>query len=370
MRTFHCDNCSSLVFFDNVQCVTCGHALRFISEVLDLAAVEVECNYGRALSARTGGSLFRRCRNDVEHGVCNWLVPLEDDTEWCEACRLNDIIPDLSVDGNHHRWEKLEAAKRRLLFTLRTIGVSWDASPESGAKPLRFRFLGDSSDGTRPVTGHNNGVITIDIAEADDLAREECRVRLREPFRTLLGNFRHEAAHYYWDRLVANSPRLDEFRRIFGDERVSYSDALQHHHEHGPPRDWPELYITAYASAHPWEDWAETTAHYFHMVDTIETAASLGLSLSGRQPGRYSYVNAPAPDGTDRAEVFDMLMARWVPLTIALNAINRGVGLPDLYPFVISDVARAKMQFVHATFLSRPNVGRCLVQRAGRTRLR
>jgi len=70
-------------------------------------------------------------------------------------------------------------------------------------------------DGCTPVlTSHCNGLITLNIAEADDAERERRRVKFHEPYRTLLGHLRHEVAHYYWDRLIANSKWLSGFSRL------------------------------------------------------------------------------------------------------------------------------------------------------------
>jgi hypothetical protein len=44
---------------------------------------------------------------------------------------------------------------------------------------------------------------------------------------------------------------------------------------------------------------------------------------------------------------FDRILQNWLPLTYALNELNRGMGLPDLYPFVLSAPAIEKLRFVH-----------------------
>jgi hypothetical protein len=234
-----------------------------------------------------------------------------------------------------------------LFYTLLRLRlpVSTKAEAPDG---LTFDFLADSaalSPSDPPVmTGHANGVITINLAEADDAERERRRRQMREPYRTLLGHFRHEIAHYYWDRLVASSAKLDEFRKIFGDERADYSQSLQNYYASGAPADWAQHFVSAYASAHPWEDFAETWAHYFHMVDTLETAGSFGLAV------------APKPSKAFKARIdFDVhradmkrLVEAWIPVTFAANSMNRSMGLPDLYPFVLSAAAIAKLTFIHA----------------------
>jgi hypothetical protein len=199
-------------------------------------------------------------------------------------------------------------------------------------------------------SGHDNGLITLNIAEADDAEREKRRVNLHEPYRTLLGHFRHESAHYYWDQLIANTPRLAPFRELFGDETQDYAAALQKHYNQGAPADWQKQWVSAYASSHPWEDWAETWAHYLHIVDTIETAASFGISLAPKHPAAKTMTADPKKvvrPGTG----FDTILENWLPLTYALNSLNRGMGLPDLYPFVLSAPVTDKLHFIHETIL-------------------
>jgi hypothetical protein len=195
------------------------------------------------------------------------------------------------------------------------------------------------------VTGHANGLITISLAEADDAERERQRHRMAEPYRTLLGHFRHEIAHYYWSRLIAGSPRLQEFRGLFGDEREDYAAALQRHYANGPPADWPTHFVTAYASAHPWEDFAETWAHYFHMIDTLEIAHAFGLTVRPRLSKGADM--ATRIDFDPYHAEMDRIIEAWLPLTFAVNSINRSMGLPDLYPFVLAPTVIAKLTFVH-----------------------
>ena len=192
------------------------------------------------------------------------------------------------------------------------------------------------------LTGHANGVITLNIVEADDAQREARRLAMHEPYRTLLGHFRHELGHYYWERLIEDTPHLAAFRSLFGDEREDYGQALQHHYDAGPPADWRERFISAYASAHPWEDWAECWAHTMHMVSTLDTAANLKLAVIG--------VDAKREIGADayRCTDFEALLDTWYPLTEALNALNRSMGLNDPYPFVVNGPTTEKLAFIHA----------------------
>jgi hypothetical protein len=220
--------------------------------------------------------------------------------------------------------------------------VTKQDDPASG---LAFDFLADV-DETPILTGHADGVITINIAEADDPERERRRTQLHEPYRTLLGHFRHEIGHYYWDRLIGGRQSLAEFRARFGDERAGYAQALQHHYANGPSAGWQQQFVSAYAASHPWEDWAETWAHYLHMTDTLETAAACGISVRPRRAHEPRLVIVPNRVGSPGGS-FDRLIDSWFPVTYVLNNLNRGLGLPDAYPFVLSTPVLDKLRFVH-----------------------
>jgi hypothetical protein len=264
------------------------------------------------------------------------------------------MIPDLSVPGNKDAWYKLELAKRRLVYSLLYLELPVTNRVDDPERGLAFEFLADlpanganDESAAKPVlTGHRNGIITINIAETDDSERERRRMALYEPYRTVLGHFRHEVGHYYWDRLIKDGPHLGPFRDLFGDEQLNYSESLKNHYENGPPADWQSRFVTAYSSSHPWEDWAETWAHYLHMVDTLETAAACGLSLRPKRKGEPRIQSTPDPR-TSRRQAFDDLIEHWFPLTYALNNLNRGLGQPDAYPFVLSEPAIEKLRFVH-----------------------
>jgi hypothetical protein len=323
-----------MVFFQNERCVKCGEALGFLPDTLEMA------------TAASKAETHRFCANKDQHQICNWLVPCEDENTFCPSCRLNEVIPDLTVQGNRERWQKLELAKRRCLYTYLQLRLPLEAGEKEGQNALRFRFLGDT-DSTPVLTGHENGVITINIAEADEDERERRRLKMHEPYRTLIGHLRHETGHYYWDRLIAGSPHLPEFRELFGDETADYDAALQKYYKEGPAADWPERTVSAYASLHPWEDWAETWAHYLHLVETLDTAASFGLSLKTTGSQNEASKSMPSPRTPRGHTDFDKLLAGWLPLTCVLNSLNRGMGIPDLYPFVITDAVTEKMRFIH-----------------------
>jgi hypothetical protein len=346
MNLFHCDNCRNLVFFENVQCVACGYKLAFLPERGAMGSLEpAKDNLWLPLPQQANRPSYRLCQNYSKENICNWAVLADDGNPFCLSCRLTRVIPDLSRTEHREAWCKLETAKRRLIYTLRSLGLALAGKKEKTDDGLTFEFLADpETPGLPPVlTGHNDGVITVNIAEADDSVREKRRHQMHEGYRTLLGHFRHEVGHYYWDRLIRNSAWLDEYRRLFGDERTNYDEALKHHYKKGPPADWPRRFISSYASSHPWEDWAETWAHYLHMTDTLETALSCGLSLQPK-PGEPAIRQG---SGRGNALSIDEMIAGWFPLTYVLNNLNRGMGLPDAYPFVLSTPAIEKLRFVH-----------------------
>jgi len=356
MKTFHCTACQALVFFENTRCLTCGHTLAFLPDRMTLVSLEEHGGSWRALDrSEVDAPLYRLCTNYLDHDVCNWAIPADAPQSLCIACSLTDTIPNLSVAGNPLAWCRLERAKRRLLFDLLSLHLPVVGKTDDPIQGLEFRFLSDivtvNGDRSRVLTGHDNGIITINVAEADDVYRETERLRHREPYRTLLGHFRHEIGHYYWDRLIPGSPRLDEFRQLFGDERDDYQAALKRHYDLGAAPDWADHYVSAYASTHPWEDWAESWAHVLHMVDALETAHSVGLSV---KPDRRDEpaLDALPESSPERIGCFDRLVSDWTALTYVLNNLTRGLGLPDAYPFVLSRSVIEKLRFVCSTMVS------------------
>lgn len=351
MKVFRCDHCRQLVFFENVRCVNCGHRLAFLPDLGVIGSLD-PADGGRFTTPieRAAGVEYRLCRNYTGHNVCNWAVPADDPDPLCRSCRLTRVIPDLSREANKTAWFKLETAKRRLLYTLMALKLPVESKTADPAAGLAFEFKANPDDPAAPkvLTGHADGVITLNTAEADDAERERVKAHFGEPYRTLLGHFRHETGHYYWDRLVRDSSRIAEYRAVFGDERADYGEALNRHHTDGPPADWPERFVSGYASAHPWEDWAETWAHYLHVIDTLETAAACGVRLRPPRPGDPTLRAIPDPVD-DEPEPFEDLMDGWFPLTYLLNNLNRGLGLPDGYPFVLTPAAVGKLKFVHDT---------------------
>jgi hypothetical protein len=345
MKTFHCDKCSQQVFFENTVCFNCGSMLAYQPPLRRVNSFEpAGGGLWRSLNRLDEGMLYKQCANYVQHDVCNWMLPADDPHDLCESCQLTVVIPALSSEKNRVLWSRLEAAKRRLLFslaTLRLTPVSKEMEPETG---LAFQFLEDGVSDQTVMTGHANGVITLNIAEADPAERERTREQMQERYRTLLGHFRHESGHYYFDRLVVGTDWIDEYRSLFGDERADYGEALKRHYAEGPPADWEARFVSSYASSHPWEDWAETWAHYLHMMDTLETAHACGLALNPSKANEPSLEISVAPAKTD---AFDNTVSEWFALTYVLNSLNRSIGMPDSYPFTLSTPVLEKLAFVH-----------------------
>lgn len=330
----------------------CGHALGYLPEVGVLSALEaVREGEWRALAPEAGSRRYKMCLNYSQEQVCNWMLRADDSAKLCPACRLNQTIPDLSQPGNRLRWQRCEMAKRRLVYSLIALGLPHASKAEDPERGLAFAFLAgpeaDPAESSAVMTGHSRGLITVNIAEADSAERERRRVDMNECYRTLLGHLRHESGHYYWEQLVRPGAEIETFRKLFGDERADYDRALQNHYHKGPPADWQARYVSAYASAHPWEDWAESWAHYLHIIDTLETARQFSLRVV--TPAGAAGVSIATPDGaaSDRPPSVEAVVASWLPLTYAINSLNRSMGQPDLYPFVLSSVAIEKLGFVH-----------------------
>ena len=292
------------------------------------------------------GKAFRYCAN-AGYGACNWLIPSEAPAghTLCSACGLNRTIPDLTIPENLERWKRLEAAKHRLVYSLQRLRLPMKNGHDQPGGLLFDLLAGYAEDGQEKsvTTGHEDGVITIDVLEGDPAVRTERRQQLGERFRTLLGHFRHETGHYYLPQLTS-SVGLDSFRELFGDETTDYGAALEIHYREGPKPDWNQHYVTAYASSHPHEDWAETFAHYIHIVDTLDTAHAYGIGLRS-ETDRNAALEVDVDSYSEQN--FDRLWDLWVPLTVAVNSLNRSMGHDDLYPFVLPSVAIDKLRFAH-----------------------
>ena len=351
--------CGYPVFFRNYLCLHCGRALGYQPDQATVLALEPTDEDGvwQLAGAPAGASVYRRCTNFDLPPQCNWIIAVVDGEQptLCRCCRLNRMVPDQSIAANAPLWHKVELAKRRLVSSLIAMGLPVASRVgEDPQRGLAFDLLADVEP-TPVSTGHHQGIITININEADDAAREAIRSALDEPYRTLLGHVRHESGHYYWSRLLEGSHWHEPFRALFGDERQDYGAALQRHYANGPEPDWADTCVSAYASAHPWEDWAETWAHYLHMVDTLDTAMASGMHgehanlLKDPFGEEVLYRMEGESDGTsDQVDyAFLNFFNAWAGLTSVLNEFSLGMGLPDFYPFVLSQRAITKLHFVH-----------------------
>lgn len=346
MKLYECGNCGNPVHFDNRVCINCGSQLGFLPEAMSIQALTPAGDNLWQASSRHEADV-RFCDN-AAHDICNWLISTNDGHVYCQACRYNRIVPVTDNPEGLARWQKIGQAQRHLFYSL----LHWnlprpgrDADPQGG---LVFDFLADEVDANGNIvpamTGHEDGLISLRAAEANDATRESVRVSMNEPYRTLLGHFRHEIGHFYWAQLVSDEQTLIEARALFGDEREDYAEALKRNYEQGPPADWQERFISTYASSHPAEDFAECWAHFFHIVDTLETARSFGLTT---EPRRHAEMAAEVDFDPYRAVDAQTLIDAWVPLSVALNSIQRSMGQPDSYPFVLSPPVAQKLDFIN-----------------------
>jgi len=333
MRDFICPNCCQHLAFENSVCLSCGSSVGFSlddEQFLVIASGE-NSEHGGAVDAAE----YQLCAN-LYLAECNWLVKVQPVRALCASCRLTRTRPRDDDTPAMAAFAVAERAKRRLIAELHELGlpiVGRDEDPEYG---LAFDLLSSATE--KVFTGHDNGVITLDLAEGDDVHREQLRIEMDEPYRTLLGHFRHEVGHYYFYRLVGASPEyLPRFNELFGDPDADYQAALDRHYSQGPPPEWEQTYVSSYATMHPAEDWAETFAHYLHIRDALDTAAAFGFAPAGATFER----RVLGPSG------FDTLIELWLPLAWALNMVNRSMGKDDLYPFVLPAAVLEKMRFIH-----------------------
>lgn len=339
MIDFKCA-CGQTLFFENTTCLRCGGRLGYDPPTRRMLRLSTAADpgSGKGPQAAPRSEAGPLCRNGVDFGVCNWIAN-DADSEYCLSCRLNQTIPNLVDSDRLHWWKQLEHAKRRLIFGLLQLNLPVTGKRES-ADGLAFRFIEDRRSNPHVTeeyvyTGHSAGVVTINVTEADDLRRELARRHSGEMYRTLLGHFRHESGHYYFDLLLKGEARRRRFRELFGDERRDYDAALARYYA-GPKLRDPD-FISAYAQSHPLEDWAETWAHYLHLTDTLETAGFYGL-----------------PQGSKRFDSLADMLEKWSELAILLNSLNRSMGLEDAYPFVLSDATLTKLRFVHEMVVHDP----------------
>ena len=351
------------MYFHNSVCLNCQTDLGYdpdLAQIVPLASTDLPGQWTtatRAPVAKDATRLYYRCANFSTAAACNWLRPANvvapgGDDGLCLACSLNRTVPEQSAPHNQMLWQHIEVAKRRLVVQLLALGLpvrTLQRSPWQDAQHgLAFDFLLEKQAGMPVMTGHANGVITINAEEADDNFREQARQAMQEPYRTLLGHMRHEIGHYYWDRLVLGTAWIEPFRAWFGDERLDYAQAVQLHYAVGAPADWATRHVSAYASCHPWEDWAETWAHYLHMRDTVDTARSFGLDASDVEVDILPYtLDALYNPHLPGAQAFVDFVNSWLRMTRVLNELSRSMGERDFYPFTLPRAAIAKLQLVH-----------------------
>jgi hypothetical protein len=352
MKRFSCERCGARVFFENVACEACKAELGFIPGELTVGSFEQDdLESGAPLQrlASEGSRQYRRCAHSVPPVACNWMVRADDPEPLCLSCRTTEVFPSLNKPENGAHWSRIEAAKRRMTYDLLALGLPVPNKEVDPVHGVAFHFLEETDPKQKVLTGHDDGLITLNIAEADDARREKVRASMNEPYRTLLGHFRHEIGHYYWDRLIANTPWQDRYRELFGDERADYGEALKRHYE-SPVADWPKRFISVYASSHPWEDWAECWAHYLHLWDGLETAAAWGMRLDAAVPGAPP-VRATAMEASEPA-FKARVINDWLPISQFSNSMSRSLGGLDNYPFVMPDPVLDKLDFIHQVVTS------------------
>lgn len=342
MQRFTCD-CGNVLFFGNSQCLKCGGETGY------------DPQSGAMVRLQPGGGM-KLCDNGVKHGVCNWLLPADSGAVLCVACRMNRTIPDLGTERNRMLWGRMEMAKRRLIYTLLRFGITLPSKAENPKTGLAFDIVSTQSN-PEVTMGHLNGVITVNLEEADDTYRQFNRQQLGENSRTLLGHFRHESAHYFWQRCLSelawDDPQRLAFRERFGNEWLDYASALATHYQLGAPAGWERDFITGYAASHPWEDWAETWAHYLQIVDGLETCESLGIQVQFialplvMLPGEAGTLPAILPQSAAADGAFLAWLQRWMCLSTVLNEIACSLGEAALYPFVISVGVAQKLRLIH-----------------------
>lgn len=349
MQSFRCV-CGQPLFFDNLKCLGCGAEVAYDPRRRTLGSLVQQADGMWAFQgeAREPPPLFRLCTHRGAAAACNWLVPAEEPAAFCASCCLTRTIPPLDRPRNIDRLRDLERAKRRVLFTLQNLKLPL-AARSHDPQGLAFDFLESLPDGPPVLTGHASGVITLNVAETDDDYRDKHRDLLQEHYRTVIGHLRHELGHYYWDVLVRDTSWLESCRVLFGDERADYAAALERYYAEGPPADWQARFISRYAAAHPWEDWAETWAQYLHIRSTLETVTAYKLDIS-QAPLAITPFGPDAlfmPEPAEAGAAFLGWINAMVVLAAVLNETARSMGQPDIYPFVLNRPTVTKLHFVH-----------------------
>lgn len=371
MKTFKCScQARQILFFESSHCVACDRVVGLDDSFDKVEPYDLDEVSGQYYKVAKPKVRYQKCDNHANYKTCNGMVnmktfvPVEGKDEvLCFACRFNETIPNLSVVEHIPLWKKMEVAKRRAIYTLKALSLplrNIQQDPEAG---LSFDFTTDRDvndnfvstlEGQKAVyTGHDCGHITINLAEANEVARSNTKLAMGERYRTLLGHFRHELGHYYFDKIIAGSPEKHALcKQYFGDDELDYQVALKQHYENGAPESWRDDFISEYATMHPYEDWAETWAHYMHIMDTLETAK------------HFSITGSTSQIATDTEEVGELslpqdsyffysqtsivsILDTWIDFSVILNSLNRSMGLNDAYPFVLTKSVRTKLSFIH-----------------------
>ncbi len=371
MRTFQC-SCKGqpTLFFESNLCIACNRTVGIDDKFNQVEPYNLDEVNGEFFKAAQPKIRYQKCDNNAQFKTCNGMVnlntfvPVADKDEMlCFACRFNETIPDLTIVEHIPLWKKMEKAKRRALYTLNALPVSLrnlSQDPENGLsfdfttdRNVKDHFVTKLAGHEAVFTGHDFGHITINLAEADDVARSSTKIAMGEHYRTLLGHFRHELGHYYFDQLIANSPKKHALcKQYFGDDELDYKKALDKHYEKGAPENWHETFISEYATMHPYEDWAETWAHYMHIIDTLETAQNFSITgkTSGSAVNNEEVGELYLPQDQYYFSVqtpISKILDTWMDFSVILNSLNRSMGLDDAYPFVLTQSVRKKLSFIH-----------------------
>lgn len=351
MKTSICQ-CGNRIFFDNSHCQSCHSELGFIVD--DGALSSLTLLDDNRWVAHVNQRHYRKCYNYTVNRNCNWMIADDDANKFCLSCRMSEVIPNLRKSENIERWNKIERAKRRLVYSLIRLELPFKDKQTDPLNGLSFRLMEDNKhysefasgpvESLHIVTGHRNSTITLNIAEADTVFREKVRTRMQERYRTILGHLRHESGHFFWEKLVRNTNFYQEFQRLFGDEKLDYQTALARYYKHGPVDDWQLYCVSAYASSHPWEDFAECWAHYLHIIDTLETTYDFGGEI---YTSEYLVIGQRFDKKYLSTVMINQLLDEWSTLAILLNEMNRSLGLADAYPFLMTDLIIGKMAFIH-----------------------
>jgi len=379
MKTFEC-SCKEqqILFFESTKCISCGRDVGLDDDFDKVEPYDLDIESGQYFKSTQPTIRYQKCDNNADFKVCNGMVNLNTfvpsdgkDEMLCFSCRFNKTIPNLSITEHIPLWKKMEDAKRRALYTLKKLSLPLHNLSQESDIGLSFDFITDRNvndhfvskiiDSDAVFTGHDCGHITINLAEADDVALSQTKQAMGEHYRTLLGHFRHELGHYYFDILITGSLEKHELcKKYFGDDALDYQLSLKKHYDNGAPENWRDAFISEYATMHPCEDWAETWAHYIHIIDTLETAKN--FSITGTTAGssvdteEIGDLNLPQDAYFFSSQTsINCILDTWKDFSVILNSLNRSMGMNDAYPFVLTEPVCTKLSFIHHAIHNRLN---------------